>query len=129
MEPTAMTKSLRISVVSVAALLMSTGINGSAPLRIQVSPAISRAPAQVTVRLIVESDAQNRTLQIVATSDDYYRSSEVQLDGKDAQSLNVFEFRNLPPGTYQITGVLVGSSGPRATVSGLARVEPMGGSR
>src|SRR5689334_9060001 len=117
LEPPAMTKSLRIAVVCVAALLVSTGVKGSAPLRIQVTPAISRAPAQVTVRLIVESDSANRALQIVAVSDDYYRSSEVQLDGKDAQSLNVFEFRNLPPGTYQITGVLVGSSGPRATVS------------
>ena len=123
LEPTAMNNSLRIAVVLGAAVLMSTGIKGSAPLRIQVSPAISRAPAQVTVRLIVESDAANRTLQIVAASDDYYRSSEVQLDGKDAQPVNVFELRNLPMGTYEITGVLIGTKGPRATVSGLARVE------
>jgi hypothetical protein len=125
-----MNNSLRIAVVCGAALLMSTGINGSAPLRIQVSPAISRAPAMVTVRVIVENDPSNRSLQIVASSPDYYRSSEVQLDGKDAQPLNVFEFRNLPTGAYEITGVLVGAKGPRATVLALARVEPaLGGSR
>jgi hypothetical protein len=38
--------------------------------------------------------------------------------------LNVFEFRNLPAGLYQVTGVLLGSRGRRATVSRLARVEP-----
>ena len=124
-----MTKSRRIAVVCVAGLLMSTGIEGSGPLRIQVSPAISRAPAQVTVRVIVESDPENRSLQIVASSADYYRSSEVQLDGKDAQPLNVFEFRNLPTGMYQITGVLVGAKGPRASVSGLAKVVESGGDR
>src|SRR5262250_1051237 len=117
-----MSTSLRLGIVCAAALLMSTGLKGSDPMRIQVRPAVSRAPAFLTVRVTVESDADNRALEIVAASADYYRRSAVQLDGKDAQSLNVFEFRNLPMGKYEITGVLLGANGPRASVSGIAEV-------
>jgi len=119
-----MRKHQRIALFLCPALLVAASLNGSAPLRIQVSPAISRAPAQVTVRVSVEAAADNRTLRIVAESQDYYRSSEVLIDGKDAAPLQVFEFRNLPPGLYQITGLLGRTGGRTAMVSGLAKVEP-----
>src|SRR5882762_1823699 len=114
----------RTAIFSCAVLLVSASLNGSAPLRIQVSPAVSRAPALLTVRVTVEAAAENRTLQIIAESKDYYRSSEVQIEGSGASPLNVFEFRNLPTGLYQVTGVLVRADGRKAMVSGLAKVEP-----
>jgi hypothetical protein len=95
----------------------------------QVSPSITRAPALVTVRVSVDASPENRSLQIIASSATFYRSSEIQLDGTHAAPLNVFEFRNLPTGLYQVTGVLVGEHGPRATISKLAKVEPAFGSR
>ena len=64
----------------------------------------------------------------MAESPEFYRSSEIQLDGENTPSLSVFEFRNLPTGLYQVTGVLIGASGERAKVSRLARVEPTFGS-
>jgi len=51
-------------------------------------------------------------------------SGRIQLDGRDAPVLSVVEFRNLPTGLYQITGVLVGEHGPRASVLKLAKVAP-----
>lgn len=54
----------RIALFLCPALLVAATLNGSAPLRIQVSPEISRAPARVTVRVSVEAAADNRTLQI-----------------------------------------------------------------
>jgi uncharacterized protein (DUF58 family) len=115
---------LRIAVISCAVLLVSGEIRGSAPLRLQVSPAFSRAPGRVTVRVTVESATENRLLQVVTASANYYRSSEVQIDGNDGSTFKVFEFNNLPTGQYQITGVLLGTNGPRGTASGVARVEP-----
>ncbi len=50
-------------------------------------------------------------------SADYYRRSSIQLDGANAPRLNLFEFRNLPTGTYDVTSVLVGSGGERTMVS------------
>ncbi|MBI3493477.1 MAG: hypothetical protein HY047_17105 [Acidobacteria bacterium] len=89
---------------------------------------MSRAPALLTVRVTVEAAADNRVLQVVAESSDFYRSSQVQIGGANATPLNVFEFRNLPTGLYQVTGVLVGVHGPRATVTRLAKVDPSVGS-
>jgi len=85
---------------------------------------VARAPAILTVRVSVQSAAENRMLQVVAESPDFYRSSEIQIDGANTPPLNVFEFRNLPTGTYRVTGVLVGVNGRRAMISQLARVEP-----
>jgi hypothetical protein len=81
----------------------------------------------VTVRVTVESATENRLLQVVTASANYYRSSEVQIDGNDGSTFKVFEFNNLPTGQYQITGVLLGTNGPRGTASGVARVEPSAG--
>jgi hypothetical protein len=103
-------------------------LNGGEALRMQVSPAISRAPAVLTVRVTVEPAADNRTLEIIAESSGFFRSSQVQLEGEHGAPLNVFQFRNLPTGFYQVTGVLVGVHGPRATVMRIAKVEPSPGS-
>ena len=108
----------------------AVALDGNEPLRMQVSPSVARAPALLTVRVTVEAAADNRLLRVVAESGDFYRSSEVQLDGTNAPPLEVFEFRNLPTGLYQVTGVLVGAGGPRATTLKLAKVEPaVGGPR
>jgi hypothetical protein len=93
----------------------------------RVSPAVAMAPGFLTVRVSVEAAAENRTLQVVAESPDFYRSSQIQLDGAQAPPLAVFEFRNLPSGLYRVTGVLVGVNGPRATVAGMAKIQPSPG--
>ena len=86
-------------------------------LAMRVSPKLALEPALLTVQTTVEANADNRALEIVAESADFYRSSSIQLDGANAPRLNVFEFKNLPTGTYDVTSVLVGSAGHRAIVS------------
>src|SRR6266540_47057 len=108
--------------------LIPSVLNSRDPLRIQISPAIARAPALLTVRVNIAAVPDDRLLQVVAESPDFYRSSEIPIDGTNSGPLKVFEFRNLPTGLYQVTGVLVGTHGPRATVSRLAKVEPSVGS-
>jgi hypothetical protein len=103
-------------------------LDGSDALRMQLSPSVTRAPALLTVRITLSAAADNRVLKVVAESPDFYRSSEIQLDGANTPPTSVFEFRNLPTGLYQVTGVLIGASGERAKVSRLARVEPTFGS-
>jgi len=98
------------------------------PLTMRVSPTLALEPALLTVQTTVESNADNRSLEIVAKSADFYRSSSIQLDGANAPRLNVFEFKNLPARTYDVTSVLVGSSGHRAIVSRVFRVAPAVGS-
>ena len=41
-------------------------------------------PATVRVTAIVERDAQNRAMEVVADSDGFYRSSLIPLEGENA---------------------------------------------
>jgi hypothetical protein len=109
--------------------LAPRALNGGEALRMQVSPAIQRAPAMLTVRVMVESSPENRLLQVVAESPTFYRSSEVQIDGVNATPLRVFQFRGLPTGHYEVTSVLLGAQGRRATISRVAEVVPSPGER
>ena len=87
-------------------------------LTMVVSPAFAFAPANLIVRATVEADKDNRSIEIVADSDEFYRSSEVQLDGAQAPRFTSLEFRSLPPGSYQIRVTLIGAnSQQRASVS------------
>ncbi|HZT78549.1 MAG TPA: hypothetical protein VFA27_18005 [Vicinamibacterales bacterium] len=84
---------------------------------LRVSPAVSFAPANLVVRATITNDAANRAMEIVAESEDFYRSSEIELDGASAPKTTMFEFRSLPPGMYEVRATLYGISGdPRAEV-------------
>jgi len=80
-------------------------------LDLRVSPTVSFAPANLVVRATVEANRDNRSIEIVAESEDFYRSSEMQLDGDRAPRTTLFEFRSLPTGSYQVRAVLRGVSG------------------
>jgi len=99
-------------------------------MTLKVSPAVAFAPANLTVRAFVEADADNRAIAIVAESADFYRSSEIQLDGDRAPRTNTFEFRSLPSGTYHVKAMLIGTgSEPRATLHQQVNVIANGSSR
>jgi hypothetical protein len=80
-------------------------------ITMKVSPAISFAPANLVVRAMIEANAENRAVEIIAESQDFYRSSQIQLEGEKAPRTNTFEFRSLPPGTYEVRANLLGADG------------------
>jgi len=67
-----------------------------------ISPTVSFAPANLEVRVHVMPDDVNRGLDVIAESGEYYRSSHVQLDGKDAPNNTRVELRSLPGRTYGV---------------------------
>jgi hypothetical protein len=98
-------------------LLATAPVGAGGRLTISVRPVVAFAPANLIVRAIVEANKDNRAIEIVAESDDFYRSSEVSLDGAEAPRITLLEFRSLPPGTYEISVMLRGVNGqPRAFV-------------
>ena len=97
-------------------------------LAMRLTPAMALEPALLTVRTTIEADADNRGLEIVAQSADFYRSSWIQLDGVSAPRLNVFEFKDLPTGTYEVTSTLTDAHGQRMTALRVFRVAPAPGS-
>ena len=86
-------------------------------LTMAVSPVQSFAPTTLTVRVSVTPDVDNRALEVVAESGDYYRSSRIQLDGKEAPHTIAVELRSLPGGDYEVRGTLIDEYGhTRASV-------------
>ena len=109
---------------------MNLPLTAGERLTMRVTPAMAREPAVLTVRATVEADTDNRALQIVVQSADFYRSSAIELEGAQAPRLNVFEFRNLPTGNYDVTSTLIDSHGQRVSASRLFRVvQPPGSGR
>jgi hypothetical protein len=98
-------------------LIATLPLGAGERMTIKVSPAVAFAPANLIVRTMIVADADNRAVEIIAESPDFYRSSRVQLDGDKAARTSSFEFRSLPPGTYEVRANLLGTRGEqRATV-------------
>ena len=97
-------------------------------LKLQISPLVSQAPGFVSVRAIVEVSDDNRLLEVSAVSQDFARSSTIELSGRSAPAVSTFSYPNLPAGLYEVRAVLVGTNGVRATLARTMRVVPRGGS-
>jgi hypothetical protein len=118
-----------LAVAACTCLLGGAGtLDGGPALSLQVSPAVGRAPAFVSVRTSVEASDDNRSLEIVAQSSEFYRSSRIDLDGRNAPRLAVFEYPSLPAGSYEMTAILAGTGGKQITVSKIVKIVPTFGS-
>jgi hypothetical protein len=103
---------MRVHIFASALLLSSAvPIHANEPLTMAVSPVRSFAPSNLTIRVHVEPDSSNRALEVVADSGEYYRSSQIQLDGTEAPRTISLEIRNLPGGDYDVRGALLNSAG------------------
>ena len=98
-------------------LLAAPPLDGGEALSVRVTPAMAPEPAIVVVTAMVEADARNRTLEISASSEDYFRSSQVQLEGRAARRQFDFEFHDIPRGRYEVIGTLTGTDGRRVEVT------------
>ena len=105
-------KRLMHRVFLLAGILMAAApVGGSEPLTLRVSPMQSFAPANLYIRLSIEPNANNRVVSIVAESEDYYRSSEVALEGEQGPRTVIVQFRSVPEGQYQIRSAVENALG------------------
>lgn len=103
--------------------VMTTTGAANERLSIKVTPRQAFAPVNLRVSVRIDPNNSNRALAIVADSEDFYRSSEIPLDGDRAPHVVTVDFPNVPGGDYQITGVLMDAAGQsRAVAHQVARV-------
>ena len=96
----------------VALLLTATlPLEANQAITMTVSPRQSLAPTNLSVRLRIQPDADNRVLRVVADSGGFYRSSEMSLDGERSARTTVIEFRDVPSGEYEVSGVVLDAAG------------------
>jgi hypothetical protein len=104
-------------------------VSGGDQMSMTVTPAQAFAPSPLRVRVRVEPHAENRSLTIVADSGNFYRSSEIPLEGDRAPRTIELEFRSVPEGEYDIFGIVRDSTGRQRSVARrFARVLSVGGS-
>lgn len=115
----------RLWLAAGAVLLVAGVRSGSADnaISMRVSPKQAFAPVNLRVSVTIEPSADNRSVIIVADSDQFYRSSQIPLEGELApRTINV-EFKGIPGGEYEVSGTLVNSRGrQRAVTRQFARV-------
>lgn len=95
---------MRVRTVVCGLVVMTWALPLGAGDRItmRVSPAVAFAPANLIVRTMIEANENNRTMEVIAESPEFYRSSEIQLNGARAPRTTVFEFRSVPGGMYEV---------------------------
>ena len=102
---------MRAAICFTMILLAGTRINGGESLKMSVSPQQSFAPANLFVRVAIEPNTANRAVEVVAESDDFYRSSLVTLEGENGPRTVLLQFRNLPGGQYDVTSRVTNQNG------------------
>ena len=91
--------------------LTAAGTAAKESFTMRVTPVTAFAPANILIRTRLEPDVQNRALEVSASSDDFYRSSTIPLDGDHAPRASDFEFRALPPGEYEVNATVIAADG------------------
>jgi hypothetical protein len=109
--------------VALAAIILLSSLGAEAsddaerPLHVRVSPSLAHAPADLYIYVSVARRSENRILRVTAESEDFFRSSDTQLDGEFSARVTVVRFRELPPGGYEIRAELIVSNGRTADVA------------
>jgi hypothetical protein len=111
-----MKRAVLLSGVLIIAVASAVNASGER-LRIAVSPKFSHAPSQLHVRVRLERNADNRLLVITADSQDFYRRSDVQLDGDASPAAFDLDFPGLPGGTYEVRAALIDNTGKACAIS------------
>ena len=114
---------LTLAALTMIGMLTASGTTGaSEKLTLRVTPNVSSAPSTVIVKATVAKNSDNRWLHIEADSGEFYRSSEIQLDGDKAPVVTEIRLPNLPGGEYTVVAVLRNNMGEETIVRRTALV-------
>jgi hypothetical protein len=102
--------SIRVLVLTLLGLSTAPLVAGER-IGVHVTPSVAFAPADLQVRASIPAGDDNRALEIIAESHNFYSSSEIQLEGDKAPTTTTVEFRSVPVGLYSVRVVVKGMSG------------------
>jgi hypothetical protein len=102
---------MRLALLLAGILMTVAPVGGREPLTLKVSPMQSFAPANLYIRVSIEPSANNRLVTVVAESEDFFRSSDIALEGDEGPRTVIVEFRSVPEGRYEIRGAVGDAQG------------------
>jgi hypothetical protein len=101
---------LAAAVAAAATSMASSGVGASQNrIDVRVSPTVAMAPAYVRALVTIPRDASNRLLRVSLDSGDFYRSSDLPLEGARAAFSHQLSWRSVPSGLYLVTVELYGT--------------------
>ena len=111
-----------------AAAILLGAVSSAAPLNadesitLSVYPAVAVARGEAQLKIFIERNDQNRTLNWEVDGPNYYRSSTAQLDGADSPRSWFFAVKDLLPGTYQVRAAVKRNNNSESSASTQMRV-------
>jgi hypothetical protein len=112
-----MTKRFTLTALTLIGMLTaSASTDAGEKLSLRVTPNVSSAPSTVIVRATVAKNIENRSLYIEADSGNFFRSSEIELDGDHAPVVTEVRLPNLPGGEYTVVAILRNNMGDETVV-------------
>ena len=113
---------LKFRALAVLTMLAASPLEAGERVSMRVAPAHAFEPATVRVTAVVERDAQNRAMEIVADSGAFYRSSLIPLEGASAPRTTTIDVQGLPGGDYEVRVILLDAGG-RSRATAVQRVD------
>lgn len=85
-------------------LALSLTFTGASTPRVAVhlQVAVAQAPACVRVRVTIDPHEDDRALRVDLVGEDFYRASEVPLDGVNGPKTTWIEWQDVPGGDYEV---------------------------
>jgi hypothetical protein len=93
-----MKRAVLMALVLAPAWLQAAGSD----LKVRVSPQRGLAPADISVTIALDANDDDRLLEIVVESAEFYQASAIDLDGAKGPHVRDVRFRQLPVGDYEI---------------------------
>ncbi|MGH9314152.1 MAG: hypothetical protein ACRD1S_13270 [Vicinamibacterales bacterium] len=100
-----------IALTLTAGVSLASAGSGDAVAIARVTPRVAFGPVDVMALVQVEPHAENRRLQLILDSGEYYFSTDIQLDGAGARKSHFVTWRAVRPGKYLLTATVYRASG------------------
>jgi hypothetical protein len=71
-------------------------------IALRVTPAISFAPATLTIQVRVHPEPSDRQVQVIVEGDSFSRLSRWTINGADSPRLFSYPLKDLPAGIYEV---------------------------
>lgn len=118
---------LQRALLTIVVLLAAAGAGVTAPEKarepsILADPAVSPEPGWVELKIRIDPDAADRALTVELDSRDFFRSSQITLNGARSLSTYWLRFDDLPAGDYVVRVALERSDGAPLTAVSKFRV-------
>jgi hypothetical protein len=91
-----------LALFTAAGILAGATISADEAISIAVRPSVTTYGGSAQLKVLVARDGKNRTLKWEVDGPNYYRSSEIDLDGASAPRSYFFLMRDLPGGEFEV---------------------------